>query len=554
MPIPGMSHVRSGMTAICERTRPLIRGLLGIRSTWWVTLLALVWLAATTWTYPLLLPDEGRYVGVAWHMLATGDYLTPMLNGMPFFHKPPLFYWLTALSLSVFGANAWAARLCSVLIAALLVGLLYRFLKIYSNQRIAILSAMVLAVQPFLFGAAHYANLDMLVGGIMGMTVIAGATAVFRREQARSDRAAVLCMYAAAALGFLAKGLIGVVLPGGVLFFWLLGRRRFAAMGHLLWWPGIVLFLALSLPWMVIMQYRYPGFFDYYIIYQHFERFLETGFNNPHPFWFYVPVILGLTLPWSLQLWRWCVGSGPRDTSFVPPAERIEQVGRGVMRGLMLSWLLVILVFFSIPTSKLVGYVIAALPPLAWFIAEVFEARWERDPLRAERSLSACLLGAVGICGVAVLVMTFFPQPSNKSLAQTLAQSWRTGDQLVMLERYAYDVPIYAGRAEPAIVVTNWQNPDIAHSDDWRRELSDAGMFAPEVARAVLWQPERLRDALCALDRPAYWIMGRRDVVEKYAFLRDTETFDTGGRMLLWRVSQDKALSYCGERPRSDPE
>lgn len=554
MSILGLGRACSGIAAVRERMRPAVQALLRTQSVWWVTLLAFVWLAATTWTYPLLLPDEGRYAGVAWHMLGTGDYLTPMLNGMPFFHKPPLFYWLTALSLSVFGVNAWAARLCSVLIAALLVGLFYRFLKTYANQRVAILSAVILAVQPFLFGAAHYANLDMLVGGIMSMTVIAGATAVFQREQLRSDRAAVLCMAVGAALGFLAKGLIGVVLPGGVLFFWLLGRRRFAAMGHLLWWPGIVLFFALSLPWMVLMQQRYSGFFDYYIVYQHFERFLETGFNNPHPFWFYIPVILGLTLPWSVQLWRWCVAQGPRDRSFVPPAERIEQVGRGVMRGLMLSWLLVIMVFFSIPTSKLVGYVIAGLPPLAWFIAEVFEARWARDPLRTERSLTMSLLGAVGICAVAVLAMVFFPQPSNKPLALMLAQSWRAGDRLVMLERYAYDVAFYTGRTEPAIVVTNWQDPDILHSDDWRRELHDAGTFAPEVAQTVLWQPERLREALCQADRPTYWILGRRSVVEEYTFLQGSETFETGGRMLLWRVSSGVPLRFCAQRPKTDPE
>lgn len=554
MPLPGAGRLRAGMAGARERTRPVLHWLLSVQSAWRVTALAFGWLAATTWMYPLLLPDEGRYVGVAWHMLGTGDYLTPMLDGMPFFHKPPLFYWLTALSMSVFGVNAWAARLCSVLAAALLVGLLYRFLKTYANPRVAILSAVILAVQPFLFGAAHYANLDMLVGGIMGLTVIAGATAVFQREQARPDRVAVLAMYGAAALGFLAKGLIGVVLPGGVLFFWLLGRRRYAAMGRLLWWPGIVLFVALSLPWMVLMEQRYSGFFDYYIVYQHFERFLETGFNNPHPFWFYVPVILGLTLPWSAQLWRWCARSGPCDTSFVPPPERIEQVGRGVMRGLMLSWLLVILVFFSLPTSKLVGYVIAALPPLAWFIAEVFEARWARDPVRTERSLATSLLVAVVICMLAVLAMVVSPQPSNKLLAQTLAQSWRPGDRLVMLERYAYDAALYAGRVEPAIVVTDWEDPDILHSDDWRRELYDAGAFAPEVAQAVLWQPARLRAALCQADRPTYWIMGRRGVMEDYPFLQDSETFDTGGRMMLWRLPSEALFSFCAETPSTDPK
>src|SRR3546814_14814993 len=73
-------------------------------------------------------------------------------------------------------------------------------------------------------------------------------------------------------------------------------------MRHLIYLPGLAVVAAITLPWMLVMQQRYPGFFDYYIVYQHFERFLEKGFNNPHPFWFYGPVLLGLTLPWSLQL------------------------------------------------------------------------------------------------------------------------------------------------------------------------------------------------------------------------------------------------------------
>jgi 4-amino-4-deoxy-L-arabinose transferase-like glycosyltransferase len=252
-------------------------GLSARRSWVWVFVLSFIWLATTTWMYPLLLPDEGRYVGVAWHMLASGDYLTPRLDGMPFFHKPPLFYWLTAASLHLFGDNAWAGRLCSVLAAAVLVTFFYVFLRRYARRRAAGLAVVILAVQPFLFGAAHYANLDMLVATLMCLTIMAGADAVFRRDQILDDRASLTGMYVAAAAGFLAKGLIGVVLPGGVLFFWLLARRRFDAILRLLWWPGIVLFLILTLPWMVIMQVRHPDFFHYYIVVQHFQRFWTRG-------------------------------------------------------------------------------------------------------------------------------------------------------------------------------------------------------------------------------------------------------------------------------------
>jgi len=84
--------------------------LAGTGEVWRVAALLGLWLAATAWLRPLTLPDEGRYVGVAWEMLRSGDWLTPTLNGLPFFHKPPLFYWLTAGSMALFGAHEAAAR------------------------------------------------------------------------------------------------------------------------------------------------------------------------------------------------------------------------------------------------------------------------------------------------------------------------------------------------------------------------------------------------------------------------------------------------------------
>lgn len=525
------------------------------RCAWpWIALFTFLWFAATTGMYALLLPDEGRYVGVAWQMLASGDYLTPRLDGMPFFHKPPLFYWLTAASLSLFGDNAWAGRLCSVLAATVLVTVCYVFLRRYASGRAAGRTALILAVQPFLFGAAHYANLDMLVAALMGLTVMAGADAVFRREQSRPDAWSLTAMYAAAAAGFLAKGLIGVVLPGGVLFFWLLGRRRYRAMGRLLWWPGMVLFLAMILPWMIVMEMRHPGFFDYYIVYQHFQRFLESGFNNPHPFWFYVPVVLGLTLPWSIQLWRWCRSQGPLRTAFVPPAHRSEQVDRPVLRGLMLSWLLVVLVFFSIPTSKLVGYVIAVLPPLAWFIQETFEQRMESTAPDAGRSFIRHALVAGGLCLLAVAVMVLFPQNSNKRLARMLAVSMAPGDRLVMLDQYAYDGPLYAGWRDPVIIVSKWNDPNALRLDNWRRELADAADFMPDRGADRLWLPQRLQAYLCDPGHATTWLLGDLRDVGDYPALSGREPVARTKKTGLWRVPAAETVNGCGETPSDAPE
>lgn len=525
------------------------------REAWgWVALFTFLWLAATTWTYPLLLPDEGRYVGVAWHMLVSGDYLTPQLDGMPFFHKPPLFYWLTAAALAVFGENAWAGRLVSVLAATAMVTVFYAFLRRYARYSAARIATLILAVQPFLFGAAHYANLDMLVAALISLTILAGADAVFRVEQQRPDRRALLLMYVFAAGGFLAKGLIGVVLPGGVLFFWLLGRHRYRAMGRLLWWPGILVFLLLTLPWMVAMQVNHPDFFNYYIVYQHFQRFLDTGFNNPYPTWFYGPVVVVLTLPWSIQLWRWLSLDGPLQTAFVPPARRVEQVDRRVLRGLMLSWLAVVLVFFSIPSSKLVGYVVAALPPLAWFIQETFEQRKEEVTPGVTRSLLRHALIAVCICLSAVAALLLFPQRSSKPLAEVLARMAVAGDQLVMFNQYAYDMPMYAKWDQPVIAVADWDDPALKRGDDWRRELADAALFAPQRGAERLWLPERLQAELCRPGHPTVWLVAWQDEAYRLPALSGLDPVARALGLGLWRIAAESPVSGCAEMPSSAPE
>src|SRR5215510_6402133 len=109
------------------------------------------WLAATAWMRPLALPDEGRYVGVAWEMVRSGNWLVPTLDTLPFFHKPPLFYWLTAAAISILGNNEWAARLPSLLSATGAVVGLFVFLRRWTDQATALTAVLVLATTPFFY-------------------------------------------------------------------------------------------------------------------------------------------------------------------------------------------------------------------------------------------------------------------------------------------------------------------------------------------------------------------------------------------------------------------
>src|SRR3546814_16129404 len=105
----------------------------------------------------------------------------------------------------------------------------------------------------------------MMVAAMITATIITAAAAVLEYERQAASRVILTTAYAFAGLGFLSKGLIGVVLPGGVIFFWLLGRRRFDSMRHLIYLPGLAVLAAITLPWMLVMEQRYPGFFDYSI-------------------------------------------------------------------------------------------------------------------------------------------------------------------------------------------------------------------------------------------------------------------------------------------------
>ena len=326
-----------------------------------IKMLAIIalWLAAAAWMRPLMHPDEGRYATVAYEMLRSGDWLTPTLNGMPFFHKPPLFYWLTGAALAVFGPNEFAARMASLIGASMGAWALYLFTRHWCGQALARRSVLVLLVLPMFFAAAQFANLDMLVAGCITATILALAHAALCFEQGLAYRRVLWLAYVLAGLGVLAKGLIGFVLPAMVIGLWLLLRWRWRTLWALLSVPGVVLMLVVTAPWFVAMQLRFDGFLHYFFVVQHFQRFAATGFNNVQPWWFYPAVLVLCSFPLVLWLRGTCVRG-----------YFTHQDTQGALRMLMGLTVLCVLLFFSLPKSKLLGYILPAVPALAWWIAD----------------------------------------------------------------------------------------------------------------------------------------------------------------------------------------
>ena len=493
-----------------------------------VALLVVAWLALTAWARLLTLPDEGRYVGVAWEMLRSGEWLTPTLNGLPYFHKPPLFYWITASALSVFGMNEWAARAAPIFGAALGAIASYLFVRRWWGEQAARLTLLALLLQPFYFVGGQFANLDMLVAGCITATILLLADAALCIDQRLPHRPALMAGFALAAVGVLAKGLIGFVIPLLVIGAWLLLQRRWRTLAAMCWWPGALLFLAIAAPWFVAMQARFPEFLDYFFVVQHFKRFAEAGFNNARPFWFYPAVLLLLSLPWLPWLTR------PLRRGFLADPERRP------IRLLLLVWLVVVVGFFSLPRSKLLGYVLPCVPALAMLMADGYLTACAARPARSARTrriwqASAAAAALVGLGAVAAVAI--YPLRSSKALAAAIAAQPGPESPVVMLGEYYFDLPFYARLRGPVAVVDNWGSAEIAKNDNWRKELADAGRFAPTLAAATLIAPGALAQRLCAA--PATWVLGPGDAAARYPVLAGAAVALGIKGTTLWRVERD---------------
>lgn len=492
-----------------------------------VAALLLFWFALTAWARPLLLPDEGRYVSSAWEMVRSGDWLTPTLDGLPFFHKPPLYYWITGGALSVFGLNEWAGRAAPITGAWIGALAMHLFTRRWIGTRVAWLTTAVLMVHPMFYIGGQYANLDMLVAGCLTATIALAAHAALSHDEGALWHTPLAAAWAMAALSMLAKGLIGLVIPALVIVPWLVLTRRWRTALALLWWPGVLLFLVIGAPWFVAMQMRFPAFLDYFFVEQHFRRFAATGFNNVMPVWFYPAVLLLFSLPWA----PWLAGlrrvNTPDVTGTPTPAP-----SRAVI-WLLVIWAAAVVGFFSMPKSKLVGYVLPALPPLACLFALGYASGGPAVAWRRRLWWIGC--GVAGLVSLgAVAWLTLQPRPSNRDVALALLEQRTAGQPIVMINQYLYDVPLYARLAEPVTVVDHWDDPEIARHDNWRKEIADAGKFDKARADQLLIAPERLPALLCR--QPVSWVLGSPAVVDKYPYLAKAVNVRSRTNQTLWKV------------------
>ncbi len=443
---------------------------------------------------PLAVPDEGRYGEIGRWMLQSGDWLTPRLNGIPFFHKPPYLYWLEAISLATFGINELALRLVPALHVGLMLVALYLSARAISGEQVARRAAMMLGTSlAFLLGG-QYINHDMLVASWIGVAIWCFAFAFM--AGAKPDAVLARFGFVACALGMLSKGLIGIALPGMVLLVWLLWTRQLRKMLYLPWLSGLALFAAIALPWFVIGQQKYPQLFNYMFIGQQFNRYTAATYNNPQPWWFYLASVLLLLFPWIFFA----------INPFGRTGEKEAQLPASQWRSLCWIWAGVIIIFFSIPHSKLIGYVLPVMPALALLSA----LGWQRS--MSQRRHAGRIFAA--LCGlnvvIALIIVTQVGPVTRDSrtqdLAQALACAARPGDTVYVTDAYPYDLPFYAQTRKPMVVLEDWPQLRQQAGDGWQRELFEGADFDAQAAR-WLQLPAELASAGA---RPGNWFVARK--------------------------------------------
>ena len=334
--------------------------------------------------------DEGMHAVTSKVMVTTGDWVTPYFNGEKFYDKPPLYNWLAAVAFLLFGFTEWAARLPAVLLGTGTVLLTYWGGQQLFNARAGLLSAMILAT------SILFIVLSQVVVHDIALTFcVTGALLLFFRGyqapavRARCWYAGYICM----GLGIVAKGPLGLLLPGMIVGAFLVFRRELALIKEMRLVRGLLIVLAIGLPWYVLMAMRNADFAEYFVGKQLLASFVAGGeTRHPKPLYYYLPVLIGGLFPWS----------------FLAPAalrrpQQPETTPANGSRLFLLLWAGLVFVFFSVAASKLRTYILPMFPAAALLIGYYMD-RLISDPRRARRTA----LGGLGVLSVLLLSAVAF--------------------------------------------------------------------------------------------------------------------------------------------------
>ena len=403
--------------------------------------------------------DEAFYGEAAREMVESGEWLTPHYNYEPRFQKPVLYYWATAATFAVTGATAWSARLWAALSGIGLVFVTAGLARRWYDDDTALLAGAIVATSFGYVALGRMALPDLPLA--LSVTATIAACLIAIGDRVPRPRRWLLAAAVAAGLGFLTKGPLAVVLPAVVVLPVVMIERRASRLGPLDIVVAVAVFVAIAAPWYVAMWLTHGNsYLHNFFVGDNLERFATDRFNEPRPWWYYGPVIVGGVVPWAPYL---LLGAGAVGRLLS------GRGGPGSLETRLAIWLLLPLVVFTASVGKQPRYVLPLLPPVAILIA-----RGIVDRTRSRRGLDGGMYRQPPDRGLQVASLA-----SGAILLASAALLWRARPLFI-------DVPVGQSAGAAAVIgVAGAAVVVVALSRAWR-QAPWALAFASAVAMPAL--------------------------------------------------------------------
>jgi len=357
--------------------------------------------------------DEPRYAQIAHEMLDRFDgadtlkgklsaCVTPYLYGHPWLEKPALYYWRAMFLFQDFGVHDWSARLPSTTFAFIMIGLIYLHMRRFRPGG-HLDAALITVACVGIIGFARGASTDMQMAAPLAIGLL-GWYAWYET----GSKFWLYDIYFFTGLATLAKGPVAPFLAAVIIAAFAILRKEWAIVRRTFWWPGMVLYFAMVLPWFIAVQHQNPTFFREFFLEHNLERFATDRYEHSQPFWYYLAVIGLAMMPWTVLAVRALV-----DGIMTSMAEwRLRHshsatpcAGRpgDAFPEFLVLWALIPIVFFSFSQSKLPGYVLPSIPPIAILTGDFL---FRRRQIGLNRWI---LLGHALVCGVMTMSVLLLP-------------------------------------------------------------------------------------------------------------------------------------------------
>lgn len=365
--------------------------------------------------------DEPRYAQIAHEMLVRfnsahtlkdrlGACVTPYLYGRPWLEKPALYYWRAMFLFQDFGVHDWSARLPSTTFAFIMIGLIYLHMRRFrpgGHLDAALITAACAGIIAFSRGAST----DMQMAAPLAIGLL-GWYAWYET----GSKFWLYDIYFFTGLATLAKGPVAPFLAGLIITAFAFLRREYKILLRTLWWPGVVLYFAMVLPWFIAVQHQNPTFFREFFLEHNLERFATDRYQHQQPFWYYIAVVVLAMMPWTVIAVRALVDGV--QTSVAEwrlrhargQAPKVNRPGDAFPEFLVL-WAAIPIVFFSFSQSKLPGYVLPSIPPIAILTGDFL---FRRRQCGLNRWILVGHAALSGIMTIAVLLLPWFVANGRK--------------------------------------------------------------------------------------------------------------------------------------------